>query len=92
MSNGALRPFRILPILCVPALAATATLAQTGGPSARPTVMATMLEPGGILRSGIGESNPCGRHDSCHRSETAADLHPSKTKRRQEPGVAKPRD
>ena len=47
MRNGRLRPSLILPLICVPALTATATLAQTSQPSTRPAVMATVLDPGG---------------------------------------------
>jgi len=47
MSNGRLRPFKILALLCMPTLTATATLAQTSGRMPGSAVMATVLEPSG---------------------------------------------
>ncbi len=51
MTNSRFRPSQALALLCVPALTATATLAQTSEPGMRPAIMATALERGASFAS-----------------------------------------
>ena len=57
MTNSRFRPSQALALLCVPALTATATLAQTSEPGMRPAIMATALERGASFASMLERSS-----------------------------------